>query len=154
MFSCKAAFTTRFFFHSMRTGDRPGHCTRFTRHTTSACRAFPQDSHFCVGLSLIVEPQAQGQIFLRVALKLQRRTELLVQRNARLVEEPATGCSFFDPEMFFPDRALGLSCFRLQQVFFRPPSFSQPRKLRKFRACRHRADRKNLNDRAIAAVIL
>ena len=66
MFSCKAAFTMRFFFHSIRTGivlgTAPDSQDFVFKHTTSACRAFPHRSHFCVGLSLTnVEPQHKAR---------------------------------------------------------------------------------------------
>ena len=101
MFSCKAAFTMRFFFHSIRTGivlgTAPDSQDFVFKHTTSACRAFPHRSHFAWAC-LLEAPEAHG-----VARAAQ---------CVRLVEAPATGCSFFRPRnVFFPDRALGFILF-------------------------------------------
>ena len=63
-FSCKAAFTMRFFPQQtgIVLGTAPDSQDFVFKHTTSACRAFPHISHFCVGLSLTnVEPQHKAR---------------------------------------------------------------------------------------------
>ena len=110
MFSCKAAFTMRF-FHS-HTGIVQAlhqiHKISFS-NTRLRLSRLPHKSHFCVDLSFDERgASTQGQISCRVALKLQRRTELLVQRNAcGLWKRLQRAALFYDPKCLFLDRALG-----------------------------------------------
>ena len=134
MFSCKAAFTMRFFSQHTH-GDRPRHRTRFTRFRfqTHDLRLSRLSAHITLLRGLVFDERGastQGQISCRVALKLQRRTELLVQRNAcGLWKRLQRAALFSTPKCLFPDSALGLSCFRPQQVFFSTSIFfSTPRR--------------------------
>ena len=116
MFSCKAAFTMRFFSQHTH-GDRPRHRTRFTRFRffkrPPLVAPFRTD-HTFAWACLLEAPEAHG-----VARAAQ---------CVRLVEAPATGCSFFRPRnVFFQTARLVFLVLDPSKSFFRPPSFFQPR---------------------------
>ena len=124
--SCSAARRlSRCVFFSQHThGDRPRHRTRFTRlrFQTHDLRLSRLSAHITLLRGLVFDERGastQGQISCRVALKLQRRTELLVQRNAcGLWKRLQRAALFFDPEMSFSRPRAWFILFRPSQSFF------------------------------------
>ena len=93
------------FFHSIRTGIVLGTAPDsqdFVLNTRPPLVApFRTDHTFAWACFDDRGASTQGQISCRVALKLQRRTELLVQRNARLWKRLQRAALFFDPKCLF-----------------------------------------------------